>query len=124
MLGQPRTRAAAFGVRRILAGYARRGRALRRRPGRLSALFVRGRQTYARKFEGRRQTRQGAEPRRPAPRAPAKAKPLQQALAKLDKTLTDLQNEKIGLETRLASAAAKDITDIARNCSGLMQNLL
>ena len=52
----------------------------------------------------------------PAPRAlPAKAKPLQQALAKLDKTLADLQNEKTGLETRLANAAsAKDIAAIAQ----------
>ena len=51
-----------------------------------------------------------------APRElPAKAKPLQQALAKLDKTLAKLQSEKAGLETRLANAAsAKDIADIAQ----------
>ena len=55
-------------------------------------------------------------PAAPAPRAlPTRAKPLQQALAKLDKTLADLQNEKAGLETRLATAAtAKDIADIAQ----------
>ena len=52
----------------------------------------------------------------PAPPVlPAKAKPLQQALAKLDKTLADLQHEKTGLETRLANAtSAKDIADIAQ----------
>jgi ATP-binding cassette subfamily F protein 3 len=36
--GQPRPRAAALGVRRVLAGVTRRRRTLRRRPGRLPAL--------------------------------------------------------------------------------------
>ena len=60
--------------------------------------------------------KQGKSPIGPVPRAlPAKAKPLQQALAKLDKTLADLHSEKTGLETRLAHAAsAKDISESAK----------
>ena len=52
----------------------------------------------------------------PAPRAlPAKAKPLQQTLAKLDKTLTDLHIEKTRLEARLANASlASDIAESAQ----------
>ncbi|MHB8914385.1 MAG: ABC-F family ATP-binding cassette domain-containing protein [Thiobacillus sp.] len=52
----------------------------------------------------------------PTPRAlPAKAEPLQQALAKLDKTLADLHSEKTGLEAQLAKAAsAKDIAESAK----------
>ena len=51
----------------------------------------------------------------PTPRAlPAKAKPLQQALAKLDKTLADLHSEKTRLEAQLAKAATpNDIADSA-----------
>ena len=50
--GQPRPLAAALGVRRVLAGLARRRRALRRRSRRLPALPARRSQTRAREPEG------------------------------------------------------------------------
>lgn len=52
------------------------------------------------------------------------AKPLQQALAKLDKTLADLHSEKTGLETQLAGAgSAKDLADIALQLQGVNEEL-
>ena len=67
--GEPRPRAAARGLRRVLAGHRRRGRAVRRRPRRLPALA-------ARAVEGGGQGSAGGgrgAARRSAAKAPAKA---------------------------------------------------
>jgi thiosulfate reductase cytochrome b subunit len=59
--GQPRPRPAAIRVRRVLAGHARRRRAVRRRPGRLPALSAGRGQARARKPEGGRQAGRSAQ---------------------------------------------------------------
>ena len=69
--------------------------------------------------------KQDKTPIAPVPRAlSAKAKPLQQALAKLDKTLADLQVEKTRLETQLAQiTSANEIAESAKQLQHVMEEL-